>query len=110
MEKHSSIPFSVAERFETLMRENGFNAYRVTQGTQLSSSTIPKMLKKSKGSPNVETLYDGLQAMNVSMSQFFMERERNTLKPVEEKILNIFNSLSEKSQALLMAFLESLER
>ena len=60
------------------------------------------MLKKKNGLPRLDTLLDILQGLNVSVSEFFGETERDTLEPDEERLLNNYNELDEERKRALL--------
>ncbi len=96
------LHFNVVERLKYYMKLRNMNAYQLTQKTQLSENTIPNLLKKKNGLPRLDTLLDILQGLNVSVSEFFGETERDTLEPDEERLLNNYNELDEERKRALL--------
>lgn len=92
------LTFNVVERIKMYMEIKGINAYQLTAKTQLSENTIPNLLKKKDGLPRLDTLLDILQALNVSLSEFFGEQDRQTLEPEDQMLLNHFHELDDESQ------------
>ena len=68
----------------------------------MSENTIPNLLKKKNGLPRLDTLLDILQGLNVCVSEFFGETERDTLEPDEERLLNNYNELDEERKRALL--------
>lgn len=93
------LHFNVVERLKYYMKLRNMNAYQLTQKTQLSENTIPNLLKKKNGLPRLDTLLDILQGLNVSVSEFFGETERDTLEPDEERLLNNYIGRGKKESA-----------
>ncbi len=104
------LNFNVVERIKYFMKLRKMNAYQLTQKTQLSENTIPNLLKKKNGLPRLDTLLDILQGLNVSVSEFFGEKERDTLEPDEEKLLKGYHEMDEESQSALLTLLEKNRR
>lgn len=96
------LNFNVVERIKYFMKLRKMNAYQLTQKTQLSENTIPNLLKKKNGLPRLDTLLDILQGLNVSVSEFFGETERDTLEPDEKRLLDSYNEMDEERKRVLL--------
>lgn len=68
---HKIQKFKFGERLKEVMKEKGFNAYRLTQLTTLSKDTVRQLLVKSMRNPRLDTILEVLDALKMNAQEFF---------------------------------------
>lgn len=98
----------IAQRFKQLCDMRGVTPYKIAKKAGLSSSTVSCFLA-GKSMPRVDTMLILCNQLEISISEFFEEREKLDLQSDEEKkIIETYRNLSMQRQKLLQIYLEML--
>lgn len=98
----------IAQRFKQLCDMRGVTPYKIAKKAGLSSSTVSCFLA-GKSMPRVDTMLILCNQLEISISEFFEEREELELQSEEEeKIIETYRNLSTQRKELLQVYLEML--
>ena len=103
------MSIDILERIDKLRIKKNWSLYELAENSLVPQSTISNMFLR-KTLPSITTLEKICSALQISMSEFFVEDEEmfNKLKSLE--FLNSFNGLSAESKSALLKFLETLKK
>ena len=68
---HKIQKFKFGERLKEVMKEKGFNAYRLTQLTTLSKNTVSSYLEQPSRNPRLDIMLEIFDALGMSAQDFF---------------------------------------
>ena len=94
------------KRIKELMKQNGWNSYRLSCKSGVSLSTLTSMFQKNTD-PRVQTIEKICRACNISMAQFF-ERSSSDLTEEQKSLLSVFDSLPPEKKRMADSFLRFL--
>lgn len=98
----------IAQRLKQLCDMRGVTPYKIAKKAGLSSSTVSCFLA-GKSMPRVDTMLILCNQLEISISEFFEEREKLDLQSDEEKkIIETYRNLSMQRKKLLQIYLEML--
>lgn len=98
----------IAQKFKGLCDAKGTTPYKVAIQAGLSTSTVSGFLS-GKTIPRLDTMLMLCNELGISMTDFFDERETTDCQVQEEqKIIEMYRSLSAKKQEKLYEYLEML--
>lgn len=97
------------KRLQQIMQEQNLSQYRLGQLSGMSTSTIGNILNGT--SPSVHTVTQLCDGLGLTLSQFFFDRETETLYPLtKDQIILIekWGKLSKEQQKALSIILDSV--
>ena len=97
------------ERLKQVMQEQGITRYRLSELSGIAPSTINNFF--SGTSPSVNTVTQLCDGLGLTLSQFFFDRETETLYPLtKDQIILIekWGKLSKEQQKALSVILDSI--
>lgn len=100
---------NVLERIRNLRIERGWSEYLLAEKSGLTQSTISAWFRTNT-LPTIPSLEKICSAFNISLSQFFMEKDNYHIVLTEKQfqLIHQFNKLSSEQQDSLIQFLEKL--
>ncbi len=96
------------KRIRELMEKNGYNTYRLAKQSGISLSTLSSMFENNT-EPRIETLEKICSACNISIAQFF-ERSSRDLSPEQNRVLDVYDSLSSKDREMALSYMRFLSK
>lgn len=96
------------KRIRELMEKNGYNTYRLAKQSGISLSTLSSMFENNT-EPRIETLEKICSACNISIAQFF-ERSSRDLSPEQNRVLDVYDSLSSKGREMALSYMNFLSK
>ena len=97
------------ERLKQVMQEQGITRYRLSELSGIAPSTINNFFPGT--SPSVNTVTQLCDGLGLTLSQFFFDRETETLYPLtKDQIILIekWGKLSKEQQKALSIILDSI--
>ena len=96
------------ERIRYHMQLRGWSEYRLAKESGLSQSTIANIFRRDT-LPSIPTLEIICNAFGITLSQFFLDNENNSLLSEEQKeLLNSWGKLSVKKRNALMTLINEI--
>ena len=88
------LNFDYVGRIRELMARQGLTQRDMCRRcAELGESTLPALFKKPDRIPTIRTVIHVCCALDVSLSEFFLEKDRDVLSPFEQDILDLFGKL-----------------
>jgi len=98
----------VNEKIRKMMEDRGWSAYRLTEESGLSNSTISNLFKR-KNTPTLNTLESICRAFGMSLHEFF--GGENFYRDEEEReLLRCWMGLKKEQKVLIMEMIKSFKK
>lgn len=99
----------ILEKITKLREEHHWSEYQLAEKSGLTQSTISSWYRKNT-LPSIPSLTKICNAFEISLSQFFLENNDQTVYLNEQQfdILNSISRLTKKQQQTLLTFLKTL--
>ena len=95
----------IADNMIELCEKRGISKYRLAQMTGIAQSSLGRIMAK-ESLPSLPTL----EALDVTLSQFFCEGDPDDLTQPQSEVLAIWNDLSVQEQEVVLAMLRGLQK
>ena len=99
----------VGERIEELCKKRGVSKYRLSQLTGIAQSSLGRIIAK-ESLPSLSTLEKICNALDITLSQFFIEEKAENLTEKQNEVIKIWNDLSTDEKDIVLAMLRGLKR
>lgn len=98
----------VLERIEDLCKKKGYSHYRLAMKSGVHQSSLSTLLNR-RSTPNVFTLDKICKGFDVTIAQFFSpEGEYTSLSKDEEKLITMWDGMSDMQKALTLAYMQGV--
>ena len=92
----------IVQRIDLLRCEQGLTMYQLALRANMSENSL-KFIYKKQSYPNIYSLYKLCEALDISMSDFFLfDKKGVRFSKTELELLQNFEKLSSKSKALML--------
>lgn len=103
--------FNVADRIRDLCNARSWSLYRLAKESDIPYSTLSTMLNKTYA-PSIPSLMKICDGFGITLSSFFSDtndlEQFVKLSPDEKDCLSLWRTLDEKSQDLVLAYMQAL--
>lgn len=99
----------IADKINTLCEKRDVSKYRLSQLSGISQSSLGRIMS-GESLPSVITLEKICIALDVTLSQFFREENKEDLTAPQKEILEIWGNLSNAEQDVVIAMLRGLQK
>jgi transcriptional regulator with XRE-family HTH domain len=99
--------FDVVGRIKELCVAKDISFYKLSKDGGVPQSTLTNMFNRGT-TPSVYTIEKICDTLGITLSQFFNIEDTHTNK--QEKLIEMYNSLSKKDQELLFAYIQGLSK
>ena len=93
-------------RIRDLLDERGWTMYQLSRSAEIPQSTLSNLFARSNA-PSISTLEKICGALNISLSEFFCEREERIMSN-EEELLSLWRGLPSSSQQALLELIRTM--
>ena len=101
---------NVLEKIKKLQNERGWSTYKLAYEAGLTQSTLSNMFARGT-CPTVDTLEKICEAFNISLSEFFEEKEGKAhLSKEEQELLNKYRTLNDKEKEAVISMIAALSK
>lgn len=83
-----------------LLEERGWSNYKLCKESNLAPATVSDILNGKSTNPKIETLEKIAKALNVSMDDFFIEENKNSINEQQSSNPNDFDELDPEIRAI----------
>ena len=99
----------IINRIEALCKKKGMTHYRLALNSGIAQSSVSSMMN-GKSTPSVFSLEKICNGLDITLAQFFAgEEAMPDFTPMQGKLLDGFNSLSNRKKELVLAYLQGLK-
>lgn len=99
----------IINRIENLCEKKGLTHYRLALSSGIAQSSVSSMMN-GKSTPSIFSLEKICRGLDITLAQFFAgEEAMPDFTPMQEELLDGFNSLSNRKKELLLAYLKGLK-
>lgn len=100
----------IIERIEALREKRQMSRYRLAQASGLPQSSVSNLLNRSNV-PSIHTLEKICGGLGVTLAQFFAKDGKTLdLTEEQEKILTVWDGLSEEEKLRVYAFVQGMKK
>ena len=99
----------IADTIIELCEKRGVSKYRLSQLSGISQSSLGRIISK-ESLPSLITLEKICEALDVTLAQFFQDKNPQNMTETQTEILDIWNNLSNDEQDTVIAMLRGLQR
>ena len=99
----------VGKNIKDLCEKRKVSKYRLAQLTGMAQYTLGKIMA-NKSTPSLHTLEKICSALDVTLSQFFLEEKAEHLTEKQAEVMKIWNDLSADEQEVVLAMLRGLKK
>lgn len=99
----------VLERIKELCKKKGYSQYRLAKKSGVHQSSLSTLLNR-RSTPNVFTLDKICRGFDMTIAEFFSpESEYESLSEEEEKLITMWDNMSDYQKALTLAYIQGLK-
>ncbi len=103
MEKLNSK--EISERIKKILNENNMKQIELSKITGISKNAISNYLSGER-IPDTQNIYLISKALNTTIENLLVGKEKNNLSIEEQKIIEIYNKLTDKNKGKAEMFME----
>lgn len=97
----------IVEKIDKLRKEKGWSINKLACEALLTQSTVSNMFK-SGADPKISTLKCICEALDVSLSDFFYDKESPVLTPKNLELITLYNQLNKEQQRIVYDLIKIL--
>lgn len=98
----------IAKRIRELCEKKQLSMYALSKRTEISQSSLSNLMKRGS-IPTFFTLDRICDGLGITLSQFFAEDERLDLTKEQKRVLQIWESLSDREKEAVEIFIRGLK-
>lgn len=98
----------IAKRIQELCEKKQLSMYALSKRTEISQSSLSNLMKRGS-IPTFFTLDRICDGLGITLSQFFAEDERLDLTKEQKRVLQIWESLSDREKEAVEIFIRGLK-
>lgn len=100
----------VIEKLNLLKEQRHWTNYRIAKESNLPQSTVENIFRR-KTNPQIDTLEILCKAFGLTLSQFFVEDERNSyLNDAQVEIVKLWDTLDQEEKEAIKAIIKLLSK